>query len=241
MALAGLGAMWLLSDWAWLIECTWHHTSGWIRAFHSWGNLATVTVAIAAIIVASRNNKKTLQLSALQFDRGREDTREALRLSASQFHKAREDSRDDKVRAEIASLIDRLGERVSQRQVLLRQVRGLADEQRTQNAAAVFSEVLAGTYRRIGVHISTILMLTNDTNITQHVNRIGEEVARERVTFELLLLLSGIAADNPIARLLIVQIQQQAPQLDQQQTQREQVVDSEREQLRLYCVEKWAS
>jgi hypothetical protein len=148
--------------WDWLLDDVW---DAWDE-FHvaiAWGNIATVTVAIAAIIVSAWFNVRT------------------LRSADDRWRQERLDTRDDKLRAELATLLATVGELLSRHDVLfgrlVRHVNALnldelTDEQLeepTRQARSIAFEELADLQRRISTSTITIKMLTANTAVTRPV------------------------------------------------------------------------
>jgi hypothetical protein len=143
----------------------------------NWGNIATVTVAIVAIIVSARFNVPT------------------LRRSAAQFQHQRRDARDDKLRAEVAALLVALGERGTQHNnaftrlvafVNALDLENLSDDELQEPARiarTIAYEEMADVYRRISMHGMTIHMLTNDRAITGPIEGIQAALVAEQAAY----------------------------------------------------------
>ena len=83
----------------------WDGVTGWYTP--GWGNLFTVAVAATAIGVSAWYNRRTLR-------NANEINQRTLDNTNEKFHQGRVDARNDKLRAEIAGLLDALSERKSQ-------------------------------------------------------------------------------------------------------------------------------
>jgi hypothetical protein len=127
---------------------------GW-QYVGAWASLATVAVALIAVVVSVWFSTKT------------------LRRAINQFEQRRVDARTDKLRSEIIDLITALSERPSSSDAIINRIAALGKQNRsgpspastdriTREAKAVVSEGLSGTYRRIYGHAIAIMMLTDD-------------------------------------------------------------------------------
>jgi hypothetical protein len=165
-------------DWDWLLYEMWDVWDDFDLSIN-WGNIATVAVAIAAIIVSARFNVLTLRRSASQFQRGRQDARE------------------DKLRAEIAAFFDALGARVALKEIM----DPMADADRDDEASASAAKTqfinrfpnrseMSAVYRRIGVQYWAIKVLSHDTTITGLVEQLMSAVVLDSQDFKNIIYLT---------------------------------------------------
>jgi hypothetical protein len=183
----------VLDWWEWLPWDMWDDFPPSI----AWGNIATVTVAIAAIVVSAIFNRRTLRLSADQSEQSHKDARGALDLAREQFEQRRRDEVDDKLRVEVATYLSAVNEREQQLGALLKQVTRISDQAQTQrqgdsqpDAADVdrlvneinmaLSDTVSLLYRRIGIQSVVIAMLTTEQGIMKPVNQIQTSVNKQR-------------------------------------------------------------
>lgn len=155
----------MLDWWDWLLWGLW---DDW-REFHlsiAWGNIATVTVAIAAIIVSARFNVHT------------------MRNADARFRQERRDTEVDKLRNEVAAFVTA----VTDRAIVSTIMEPFANADRTEASAADALTQVAKTFpspdfrdtvQRIGAHGWTILMLTRDETITRIVGDISVKITEE--------------------------------------------------------------
>jgi hypothetical protein len=151
----------------------WQYTPGW-------GNLFTVTVATAAIIASVIVSKITLN------------------RNATQFEQTRLDKRNDKLRAEISTLISTLSERRDRQTVFNKRINDAAHklaspdaDPAAQNAAlerfavearAIFAEQISPAYQKSMTHAFEIIMLTDDVGLLEPLIRIQEALKAERAS-----------------------------------------------------------
>ena len=163
-----------------------HSVAAWLISWH-WGTLATLAVAVTAIIVSIVS----------------------LRRNAAQFQQQRLDARDDKLRTEIANLTAAVNEirhkifiAVERSTELTRSIIGEVDPNvrrlryRT-GVNAILGQEVSGTYLRINAHAVTIMMTTNDDAITQPVVQIIEAARAQQSALEAMLAQPGQAAPRP--------------------------------------------
>ncbi|MEE6175629.1 hypothetical protein [Mycobacterium sp. 050134] len=159
----------------------------------AWGNIATVTVAIAAIVVSARFNVLT------------------LRSADKRFQRERLDARDDKLRGELAVLLSAVGEFRSQQDDVYGQLFDfintldfdkLTDEQLQEPASKARSLVFAkmgSVRRRINICGITIHILTTNAAITRPVELMREAVRSEQRIYGKLLAVPAIRGLTPNA------------------------------------------
>jgi hypothetical protein len=163
-------------DWDWLLYQIWDMWDDFDLSI-SWGNIATVTVAIAAIIISAWFNVRT------------------LRSADDRWRQERLDTRDDKLRAELATLLAMVSELEIRRNAALGRLfifmnalnpNQLTDEQLQQPARQAASMVLtelADLRKRIHVSGITIHMLTANQDITLPVDLIQRAMDSERSAY----------------------------------------------------------
>jgi septal ring factor EnvC (AmiA/AmiB activator) len=138
----------------------------------NWGNIATVTVAIVAIIVSARYNLL------------------ALRRNANQFEQSQLDKRNDKLREELIALSSAITERKSQFDVVMGRIRQLGPEDRAdpeafhRNAKLILSESLWATFGQAMNHGYAVLLLTEDRQAAASTVAIIRGMVKERKTLE---------------------------------------------------------
>jgi hypothetical protein len=197
----------------------WHYTAGW-------GTLATLIVAILALISSMLFNTVAAVFTVV-----------TLRRTAAQFRQGRLDARNDKLRQEIAAYNAAAGERQSQLDIYLHRVGELVRalpavrtpaklEQFRQDLKAAFSETVSDVYRRTGAHSFAINILTDDPGILDHVNSIQGGFAEERVELEHVLSGSGQPSPTDAATT-------------QRRLARDQYILREQKALLAYCIAKW--
>lgn len=165
-----------------LLTRAWSAVWDWVMAWHwtpGWGNLSTVLVAVAAIVVSAWYNRRTLRNANTIFNQGRIDAN-------AMFNQGRIDARNAEFREEIAGLMSASGESKYQQIVFLKKFREstseLDDKTPEQRDAlmrtlkADFSEVLGDAYNRIGVHMisAKLLLLNDDQTILGHLKEIED-------------------------------------------------------------------
>ena len=169
-----------------------HYTPGW-------GALATVIVAVIAVLVSIYTNKKTLDASAVQFEKSQRHAQNTLNTSIAQFRQLREDTRVDKLRIEIIGLINALAERTTRLDIAVNRIDealdriakidftevGAPDLDRADRAMrASMAEEFWEVYARVTAHAFAIRLLTTDASILRIVNDIQEAIALEREHYE---------------------------------------------------------
>jgi hypothetical protein len=162
--------------WGWLLNDMWDAWDDFDLSIN-WGNVATVTVAIAAIIVSSRFNVLTLRRSSAE-----------SRRRGLEFQQQRLDARNDKLRSEIAALVGALADRESLRNVMLplaeAEIYARNVEKEAPSVAAKYMESFSGAERQavflkvIG-HTYAIKMLTEDETIVRLADQVGQVVAAD--------------------------------------------------------------
>jgi hypothetical protein len=192
-----------------------------------WGNLLTVTVAIAAIGVSAWYNRRT------------------LRSTNEKFIQGRVDARNDKLRVEIAGLLDAISERTSKWTVAAHRTSELTPQPLTelsgqslraagQSLKAAWSELLSGSYTRIGTHALAVEILTDDPGIIAPVRRILEQGGAERQLLDTVLeLLGSLTTPEDVSGLL-------APFQQLLQIRSSNRIDLERQALVDYVIGEWA-
>lgn len=187
-----------------------------------WGNVATVMVAIAAIIVSSRFNVLT------------------LRRNASQFDQQRRDQVTDKLRVEIAEYVNALYERWSLSTMMEPMLEAGPDEESFRAAKTVFLRELPDglavrqDFNRMGMRGLSILMLTTDATIRRLVGSINDEVQAELNDFRTVSTLFRDTTDSG-SRLA-----ENARSQRSERERRENSVYNQSNELILYCVVNFA-
>ncbi len=169
---------------------------GW-QYVGEWASLATVAVALIAVVVSVWFSTKT------------------LRRAINQLEQRRVDARTDKLRSEIIDLITALSERPSPSDAIINRIAALANkidpthpwastDQITIEAKSVVSEGLSRTYRRIYGHAIAIMMLTDDEAVADPVRRITKAADEELEAFEAAISVSESVVD--VDRRLVAQL-----------------------------------
>lgn len=224
----------------------WRVVGQWITGWWTpgWGNLFVVSVAVATLIYALRNNRTTLE------------------QARHQFAAARKDSRVEKLRAEIAALVTAVDE---QQSTDIKMRPGLFDalkaaglqtsggvitaplEYEAQNEATrqgmilaepVFEETVSPVYRRIAAHSFGVLMLTEDPKIIDPVQRI-EECAAAEWRYRRGLFRAASESVNALQFYKNLLELQAAEGPDSKKRQAE--IQAARDELRRYCRERFST
>jgi hypothetical protein len=162
----------------------WHYTQGW-------GALATVTVAILALMATTFFNIVTTSFTVV-----------ALFRTSRQFQQSRLDARNDALRVEINGLLDAISEREIRWTMATQRVSDLMPQPLTKlddeslkaagtSLKAALTELLSGTYTRMGTHVIAIEILTDDPGILARVSQINQRGGAERELLDKVLLLMG--------------------------------------------------
>lgn len=137
----------------------WQTMTGWWTP--GWGNLFTVAVAVAAILVSAYYNKRALDRTNLHFEQ------------------ARDDARDDRLRAEIAAFLVATDELSITERTYRARLEELESAHRrsdtsptTKELQRLVDETIGAAYSQVAVRAFSILMLTNDTRIAAPVHQI---------------------------------------------------------------------
>lgn len=203
----------------------WEWITGWWTP--GWGSFFTVGVAFTAIAVSAYFSHRALQ-------GGRE-----------QASKARRDVRNDKLRAEIAELLEAISERAS-RDTIFRARRSKSFDmpdggefgavlkawQREENADV--EEAVSDLYRRIALHSFVILTLTTDPELSARVRTLAKLAADEIADVRKLVNESGRGRGDSFS---VGAFFGDALRAGHRAQPRKEQIDRESEALREYCLE----
>lgn len=196
----------------------WDAVTGWWTP--GWGNLFTVLVAVAAIVVSAWYNRRTLRNANAMFNRGRID------------------ARNTEFRKEIAGLMSASGESKYQQIVFLKKFRKSTSDLGAKNPQqrdalmrslkADFSEVVCDAYNRFGVHMisAKLLLLNDDQTITGHLGTIQTLTNAQQEYID--SLIDAVKSDDPIALMN-----------EDQERDRNRLLEAEKCELLTYLMEKW--
>lgn len=198
------------------VTWAWEHLTGWWTP--GWGNLFTVGVAAAALVVSARHNRRTLQRAEQQFKQNRLD------------------ARTDKLRNAIAELLLALGDRTPMEmlyKVKLEEARQTTGSSKPsiQLHQSIIEETIGGVYNRISMHSFAIRMLTNNAKITAPVHRIEQSVARR---LEVIRDAAGLGTKGtPVDALKAIQTVASLTSMDEL----ERAIAQDTKLLTKYCLE----
>lgn len=150
----------------------WYYTPGW-------GALATVTVALLALVVSTWFNVRTLRRSS-----------EQLSQASRQFRQLRDDNLTDKLRVEIAGLLAAMNERDWRIAVAERQMNAIRDPGDTSTERgiaeldlalkAVVAEHLTPMHLRAFNHLFTMELLTDDPTLAAKARELSQLLDEDR-------------------------------------------------------------
>ncbi|OBA75209.1 hypothetical protein A5641_24520 [Mycobacterium sp. 1554424.7] len=211
----------MLDWWDWLLSDMWDDWGDFSPSI-AWGNVATLTVAIVAIIVSARFNVLT------------------LRRSGSQFDRQRRDQVIDKLRVEIAEYVSSLYARWRLSNLMEPMTRAGPDEASFRDAKTKFLQALPDAlavlqdFNRMGMRGLSILMLTNDATIRRLVGSINNEIMAELNDFRAVTPLFTDVTDSG-SRLTDNAQNERAERI-----RRENSVYDQSNELMLYCINNFA-
>jgi hypothetical protein len=156
-----------------------------------WGNILTVTVASLALIASVAVGAVTLDRNSKQFEQSRHD-------NLADVERSRLDARNDKLRAEVAALVNTLAERVSRISTYEARMYETLDDlggnakinageaaytRLAQALKALVAEHISPVYERTTGHVFAILLQTDSPSMLLPLMRIGDALKSERLRY----------------------------------------------------------
>ncbi|OBC00217.1 hypothetical protein A5782_21665 [Mycobacterium sp. 852002-40037_SCH5390672] len=184
--------------------------------------MATVMVAVAAIIVSSRFNVLT------------------LRRSAAQFEQQRRDQMTDKLRVELSEYTEGLYQRWALSTLTAPLAKAGPDEASFKAAKTLFLRAVPDAlevrqhFNNLGMHGVVIMMLTTDATINRLILRINDEILAEKDDW---FALSQIFTDTTDSG---VRLADNAKAFQAERERREKSVYDLSDELMAYCVVNFA-